>query len=193
MYAIHTCNCIRLWSALTNYFVYCPPLSWKRGDIKSRSSVRPSVRPSVCPSQKFNLGHNFCTFKGRALILGMGVLCDETFPMVPCCDLDGDLWPTPSGGHNSLNLLVWLLLYVTVDDISVILYAYVTTHYSISCATALKKAWLNVGLLQHSFTCQASKNNPRTILFRVLGLFEGQDPSVMLLRSNLRTTNYSRI
>ena len=30
-------------------------------------------------------------FTGRALILGMCVLCDKTFPMVPCRDLDGDL------------------------------------------------------------------------------------------------------
>ena len=72
-----------------------------------RLSVRPSVPLSVCPSvrhKNFNLGHNFCTIIGRALILGMCILCDGTFPMVPCRDLDGDLWPTsrsnllPSGG-----------------------------------------------------------------------------------------------
>ena len=79
--------------------LYCPPLSRKRGDIKSHSSVRPSVR-----HKNFNLGHNFCNITGRALILGMCVLCDKTFPMVPCRDLDGDFWPTsrsnllPSGG-----------------------------------------------------------------------------------------------
>ena len=69
---------------------YCPPLSRKRGDIKSHSSVRLSLCPSVC-HKNFNLGHNFCTFTGRALILGMCVLCDKTFPMVPCRDLDDDL------------------------------------------------------------------------------------------------------
>ena len=89
----------------------CPLLSRKRGDIKSHSSVCPSVRPSVCPSvclsvghKNFNLGLNFCTITDRALILGMCVSCDKTFPVVPCRDLVGDLWPTsssnllPSGG-----------------------------------------------------------------------------------------------
>ena len=68
----------------------CPPLSRKRGDIKSHSSVRPSLCLSV-RHKNFNLGHNFCTITGRALILDMCILCDKTFPMVPCCDLDGDL------------------------------------------------------------------------------------------------------
>ena len=70
-----------------------------------RLSVRLSFRPclSVC-HKNFNLGHNFCTITGRALVLGMCVLCEKTFPMVPCYDLDHDLWPTsrsnllPSGG-----------------------------------------------------------------------------------------------
>ena len=69
--------------------------------------IRPSVCPSVCQSlchNNFNLGHNFCIITGRALILGMCVHCDITFLMVPCRDLDRDLWPTsrsnllPSGG-----------------------------------------------------------------------------------------------
>ena len=86
---------------------FCPPLSRKRGDIKSHSSGRPSLCLSVRPSvrhKNFNLGHIFCTITDRALILGMCVLCDKTFPMVPCHDLGGDLWPTsrsnllPSGG-----------------------------------------------------------------------------------------------
>ena len=87
----------------TWYHNFCPPLLRKRGDIKSHSSVRLSVSPSLC-HKNFNLGHNFCTITGRALILGMCVLCDKTFPMVPCRDLDRDLWPTsrsnllPSGG-----------------------------------------------------------------------------------------------
>ena len=57
--------------------------------------IRLSVCPSVC-HKNFNLGHNFCTtcITGRALILSMCVLCDKTFPMVPCHDLDRDLWPT---------------------------------------------------------------------------------------------------
>ena len=54
---------------------FCPLLSRKRGDIKSHLSVRLSVPLSVC-HKNFNLGHNFCTITGRALILGMCVLCD---------------------------------------------------------------------------------------------------------------------
>ena len=69
---------------------FCPPLSQKRRDIKSHSSDC----PSVCPSQNFILCQNCCNITSRALILGMYVLCDKTFPMVPCRDLDGDLWPT---------------------------------------------------------------------------------------------------
>ena len=98
-----------LWDKMHNglSLFYCPPLSRKHGDIKSHSSVRPSVCLSVCLSvchKNFNLGHNFCTITDRALILGMCVPCDKTFPVVPCRDLDGDLWPSsrsnllPSGG-----------------------------------------------------------------------------------------------
>ena len=95
------------WVILVYFNFYCPPLSRKRGDIKSHSSVRPSVLLSVCLSvcqKNFNHGHNFCTITGRALILDMCVLCDKTFLMVPCCDLNRDLSPTsrsnllPSGG-----------------------------------------------------------------------------------------------
>ena len=67
-------------------------------------------RPSVC-HKNFNLGHNFGTVTGRALIFGMCVPCDKTFPMVPCRDLDGDLQGQiccRAGDHNSLNLLVLL-------------------------------------------------------------------------------------
>ena len=73
---------------------------------QSAGTLNP-IRLSVCLSlhhKNFNLGHNFCTITDRALILGRCVLCDKTFPMVPCRDLDGDLWPTsrsnllPSGG-----------------------------------------------------------------------------------------------
>ena len=68
------------------------PLFWE--SVGTLNLICPSVRPSVCPSvchKNFNLGHNFCTVTGRALILGMCVLCDKTFLMVPCRDLDGDL------------------------------------------------------------------------------------------------------
>ena len=73
--------------------VCCPLFLRKHGDIKSHSSVCPSVCPSV-HHKNSNLGHKFCTITDRALILGMCVLCDKTFPMVPCRDLDRDLWPT---------------------------------------------------------------------------------------------------
>ena len=73
-----------------------------------RLSVRPSVR-----HKNFNLGNNFCTITGRALILGMRVLCDKTFQRLPCHDLDDDLWPTsrsnllPSGGTT----ILWICLF----------------------------------------------------------------------------------
>ena len=82
-----------------SWICYCPPLSRKRREIKSHSSVCLSVR-----HKNFNLGHNFCTITDRALILCMCVPCDKTFPVAPCRDLDGYLWPTsrsnllPSGG-----------------------------------------------------------------------------------------------
>ena len=67
-----------------------------RESVGTLNLIRPSVRPSVCLSasvchKNFNLGHNFCTITDRALILGMCVPCDKTFPVVPCHDLDGDL------------------------------------------------------------------------------------------------------
>ena len=83
-----TCVCLKVLSC-------CPPLSRKLGDIKSHLFVC----LSVC-HKKFN----FCTITDKALILGMCVPCDKTFPVVPCRDLDSDLWPTsrsnllPSGG-----------------------------------------------------------------------------------------------
>ena len=95
---------------------FCPLLSRKRGDIKSHSSVHPSVR-----NKNFNLGHYFCAITGRALILGMCVLCDKTFPMVPCCDLQGDLWHTsrsnllPSGGPQFSEFALYLNVYYTCN------------------------------------------------------------------------------
>ena len=78
-----------------------------RESVRTLNLIRPSVPLSVCLSvchKNFNIGHNFCTITDRALILGMCVPCDKTFPVVPCRDLDGDLWPSsrsnllPSGG-----------------------------------------------------------------------------------------------
>ena len=82
-----------------------------------RPSLRPSVPLSVC-HKNFNLGHNFCTITGRALILGMCVLCEKNFHMVPCCDLDRDLWPTsrsnllPSGGPQFSEFACFIFLWV---------------------------------------------------------------------------------
>ena len=61
-----------------------------RESVGTLNLIRPSVCLSVC-HKNFNLGHNFCTITDRALILGMCVPCDKTFPVVPCRDLDGDL------------------------------------------------------------------------------------------------------
>ena len=79
----------------------CPPLSRKRGDIKSHSSVCPSVHQSVC-HKNFNLAHIFWIIKDRALIFGMHDPCVKPFQVTPCFDLD--LWPSsrskllPGGG-----------------------------------------------------------------------------------------------
>ena len=91
-----------------------PPLSRKRVDIKSHSSVCLSVRPSVC-HKNFNLGHNFCTFTGRALILGMCVFVTRPFrwyhvvTLVVTFDLLQGQICCRAGDHNSLNLLVSII------------------------------------------------------------------------------------
>ena len=90
---------------------FCPPLSRKRGDIESHSSVPLSVCLSVC-HKNFNLGHNFCTITDRALILGMCVPCDKTFrwyhvvTLTVTFDLLQGQICCRAGDHNSLNLLV---------------------------------------------------------------------------------------
>ena len=61
-----------------------------RESVGTLNLIRLSVCLSVC-HKNFNLGHNFCTITDRALILGMCVPCDKTFPVVPCRDLHGDL------------------------------------------------------------------------------------------------------
>ena len=99
---------------------FCPPLWQKRGYIKSHSSVCLSLCPSIClfvGHKNFNLGHNFCTITDRALILGMCVPCDKTFPVVPCCDLDGDLWPTSrSICCRAGTTILWICLFLFTTD-----------------------------------------------------------------------------
>ena len=51
-------------------------------------SIRPSIYPSI--TKTLTLAITYALLE-RALILGMCVPCDKTFPMVPCRDLDGDL------------------------------------------------------------------------------------------------------
>ena len=60
--------------------------SLQTGFVMEFAFVRLSVRPSVTNTLTLAI-----TNIGRALILGMFVLCDKTFPMVPCRDLDGYL------------------------------------------------------------------------------------------------------
>ena len=42
--------------------------------------------------KNFNLGHNFWTIRGRALIFHMCIPCDKTFPLMPTFL---NLWPRP--------------------------------------------------------------------------------------------------
>ena len=74
-----------------SHLCFCPPPFAKAGDIKTHSSVRPSVHLSVC-HKNLNLAHIFWNINDRALIFGMHDLCDKSFLLVPCGDLD--LWPT---------------------------------------------------------------------------------------------------
>ena len=94
--------------------IYCPPPFAKAGDIKTHLSVclsvRPSVRLSVC-HKNFNLAHIFWSINDRALILGMHDHCDLPYLLVPCSDLDHDLWPIsrsnllPGGGPQFFEFL----------------------------------------------------------------------------------------
>ena len=106
------------WTLLPRGIVIscCPPLSRIvprfRESVGTLNLIRLSVCLSVC-HKNFNLGHNFCTITDRALILGMCVPCDKTFPVVPCRDLHGDLWPSsrsnwlPSGGPQFSEFACW--------------------------------------------------------------------------------------
>ena len=109
----------RFLSSSFFFFLFVPRFRESAGTLNLiRSSVRLSVRPSIC-HKNFNLGHNFCTITGRALILGMCVLCDKTFSMVPCSDLDGDLWPTsrsnmlPSG-RPQFSEFAWFFFFLVI-------------------------------------------------------------------------------
>ena len=54
------------------------------GSLCHSPSVGVGVRVRVgCVDKNFNLGHNFQTSRGRALILHMCIPCDKTFHMVP--------------------------------------------------------------------------------------------------------------
>ena len=82
------CN---IQSALEYWFLAsrdeCP------GSLCHSPSVGVGVRVRVgCVDKNFNLGHNFQTRRGRALILHMCIPCDQTFHMVPQVLT---LWPWP--------------------------------------------------------------------------------------------------
>ena len=92
---------------------FCPRLSWKRGTLKL---IRPYVSPSVCQSlchKNFNLAHIFWSINDRALIFGMHDPCDKPFLLIPCGDIDLDLWPTsrsnllPGGGPQFFEFACW--------------------------------------------------------------------------------------
>ena len=80
------------------------------GDIKTHSSVC----LSVCP-KNLNLAYIFWSITDRALIFGMHHPCDKSFLLVPCGNLDPDLWSTSrtnllsGGNHNSSYLLVYFM------------------------------------------------------------------------------------
>ena len=92
----------------------------RRGTLKL---IRPSVSPSVCQSvchKNFNLAHIFWSINDRALIFGMHDPCDKPFLLIPCGDLDLDLWPTsrsnllPGGGPQFFEFACCsLILYYT--------------------------------------------------------------------------------
>ena len=91
-----------------------PELRSGRGSYRL-ASVCPSVRLSVCPSvrlsvsKNFNIGHNFCTVRGRAFIFYTSVPCDKTFPLVPIFFIMCP-WPWPL-------TFIWktLTLDITID------------------------------------------------------------------------------
>ena len=93
----------------SSMFFFCPPPFAKAGDIKTHSSVC----QSVC-HKNFNLAHIFWSINDRALIFGMHDPCDKPCLLIPCCDLDLDLWPTsrsnllPGGGFKQVLQQRWL-------------------------------------------------------------------------------------
>ena len=76
------------------WFWHRKRLSQKLGTLKLiRQSVCQSVSQPVC-HKNFNLANIFWSINDRALIFGMHDPSDKPFLLIPCGDLDLDLWPT---------------------------------------------------------------------------------------------------
>ena len=119
-----------------------------RESVGTLNLIRLSVCLSVC-HKNFNLGHNFWTITDRALILGMCVPCDKTFPVVPCRDLDGDLWPSsrsnllPSGGPQFSEFACFFFHFIS--------YLFATWNDLCIIGTA---TWMAVLLYPHQLHCK---------------------------------------
>ena len=95
-------------------YIYCPPLSRKRGDIKSHSSVCLSVSPSVCPSvtKTLTLAITFALLQIELWYLACVLLVTRPFrwyhvvTLTVTFDLLQGQICCRAGDHNSLNLLV---------------------------------------------------------------------------------------
>ena len=99
---------------------FCPPLSRKRGDIKSHSSVCPSVRPSVRPSlclsvtKTLTLAITFALLKVELSYLACVFFVTRPFrwyhvvTLTVTFDLLQGQICCRAGDHHSLNLLVRL-------------------------------------------------------------------------------------
>ena len=95
---------------------YCPPLSRKRGDIKSHSSVCLSVRPSVPPSVRLSVTKTLTWLISSEVLkiehwyLACMILVTSPFKWCRPVTLTFDLLQGQSccraGDHNSPNLLV---------------------------------------------------------------------------------------
>ena len=105
---------------------YCPPLSRKRGDIKSHSSVRPSVCLSVCPSvtKTLTLAITFALLQIELWYLACVFLVTRPFrwyhvvTLTVTFDLLQGQICCRAGDHNSLNLLVTHTAYLDLAYIS---------------------------------------------------------------------------
>ena len=122
----------RLWEYLAlplnacyrNWAGYCPHFHENAGTLNLIYPL--SVHPSICLSvfhKNFHLGRNFRTITDKVLILGMCVLFDKTFLMVPCRDLGSDLWPTSrfnllqgQSCRRAWTTILWICMFLLVHS-----------------------------------------------------------------------------